>query len=148
MYFDWYDHSFVDLFPLQCTLLFCEVEPRNANDTTWKVKHCRHFPRSGTKTCRQRAVIICRRASVSTRREVEISLDGSAAHSGCTLRFRLSLHTAHAPGCGLSSRSDKRMSTCFECEAHLTTAPTADVISAQSLRVNKNDRKLDVRLLW
>lgn len=56
--------------------------------------------------------------------EVEISLDGSAS---------LGVHSAipfvTAPDCGLSSRSDKRMSTSFEYGARLTTVAVCTIIA-------------------
>lgn len=73
-----------------------------------------------TKARRQRAVIIRRRASVSTRhrgRDISRRISSSLGmHSAIPF---VTAHCSVQPGCGLSSRSDKRMSTCFECEAHL-----------------------------
>lgn len=76
------------------------------------------LPLSGpyvTKRRRQRAVIIRRQASVSTRRR---GRDISRRISG-SLGMHSVIPFVTARDCGRSSRSDKRMSTCFECGAHL-----------------------------
>lgn len=83
------------------------------------------FGAYGTKRRRQRAVIIRRRVSVSTRRR---GRDISRRISSL-----LGMHSAipfvTAPDCGRSSRSDKRMSTCFEYVAFNRCSCRADKLT-------------------